>query len=228
MNRMVECVQQTGGTVDKFIGDNVMAMWNAPAKQEDHSARACETALLMMDALKNRGKRMEEKGIFLNIRVGVNTGEMVVGNMGSKEIFDYTVIGNEVNLCSRLEAVNKDFGTRIAVSESAYNEVKRRFPDKFVFRRMARILLKGSASPLNVYELTGWRGSIDNNRLDAIEKYEKGFSLFMERRCLKRRSSVAGSGHLDALSKTYLSLIAHYKENPLPPDWDGTYVQRTK
>lgn len=231
MNRMVECVQQTGGTVDKFIGDNVMAMWNAPARQEDHSARACETALAMLGALKNRGKHMEDKGIFLNIRVGVNTGEMVVGNMGSKEIFDYTVIGNEVNLCSRLEAVNKDFGTRIAVSESAYNEVKSRFPDKFVFRRMARILLKGSAAPLNVYELTGWRGSIDKNRLDAIEKYEKGFSLFMERRLPEAERffrEAVEKDNADTLSKTYLSLIAHYKENPLPPDWDGTYVQRTK
>ncbi|MBI5237937.1 MAG: adenylate/guanylate cyclase domain-containing protein [Deltaproteobacteria bacterium] len=231
MNRMVECIQQTGGTVDKFIGDNVMAMWNAPAEQEDHAARACETALLMLDALKKRGKRMQEKGIFLNIRVGVNTGEMVVGNMGSKEIFDYTVIGNEVNLCSRLEAVNKDFGTRIAVSESSYNEVKRHHPDKFVFRRMARILLKGSATPLNVRELTGWRSSFDNGRLDAIEKYEKGFDLFMERRLPEAEKlfrEAIEDDRSDALSKTYLSLIEHYKENPLPPDWDGTYVQRTK
>ena len=231
MGRMVECIQQTGGTVDKFIGDNVMAMWNAPQEQKDHAARACETALLMLVALKNRGNWMEKLGIFLNIRVGINSGEMVVGNMGSSGIFDYTTIGNEVNLCSRLEALNKDFGTRIAVSENSYKEVKIYHPEKFIFRRMARVLLKGSVTPINVYELVGWQNTIEKKRLDIIEKYEKGFDLFMKGQfpeAEKLFREVIEKDQSDTLSNTYLSLTDYYEKNPPPADWEGIYTQRTK
>ena len=231
MNRMVECIQQTGGTVDKFIGDNVMAMWNAPREQKDHAGKACETALLMLEALGKRGRWMEERKIFLNIRIGINTGEMVVGNMGSIEIFDYTAIGNEVNLCSRLEALNKDFGTRIAVSENTYNEVKKYHADKFIFRRMTRVILKGSSTPLNVYELAGWQNTIGEERLQAIEKYEKGLDLFIKGKfpeAKKLFSEAIAKDQSDTLPSAYLSLIDYYEKNPPPPDWQGTYIQRTK
>ena len=98
LGQMMHCIKRTGGILDKFIGDAVMAEWNAPVAQEDHAARACETALFMIEELRTlREKWKREQRPLLSVRIGINSGEMVVGNMGSKEIFDYTVIGNEVN-----------------------------------------------------------------------------------------------------------------------------------
>lgn len=151
---MVRCIMQTKGTLDKFIGDSVMAFWNAPSEQKDHAALACKTALLMMKELNRlREKWAEEQKPLLNARIGINTGEMVVGNMGSKEIFDYTVIGSEVNTASRLESVNKDFGTRIAVSHATRMEAEKSHPERFVFRRLAGVVLRGKNKSLEVYEL---------------------------------------------------------------------------
>lgn len=151
---MVQCIMQTKGTLDKFIGDSVMAFWNAPSEQKDHAALACETALLMMKELNRlRKKWAEEQKPLLNARIGINTGEMVVGNMGSKEIFDYTVIGSEVNTASRLESVNKDFGTRIAVSHATRMEAEKSYPERFIFRRLAGVVLRGRNKPIEVYEL---------------------------------------------------------------------------
>ncbi len=158
LSRMVQCIIQTKGTLDKFIGDAVMAFWNAPSEQKDHAALACETALLMMKELNLLKRKWgEEKRPLLNARIGINTGEMVVGNMGSKEIFDYTVIGSEVNTASRLESVNKDFGTRIAVSHATRMEAEKTHPERFVFRHLAGVVLKGRNKPLEVYELAGCR-----------------------------------------------------------------------
>ena len=102
LSSMTQCIIRTNGTLDKFIGDAVMAIWNAPVKQEDHAGLACETALLMIKELSLlRKKWEEEKRPVLNMRIGINTGEMIVGNMGSKQIFDYTVLGSEVNAAAR-------------------------------------------------------------------------------------------------------------------------------
>jgi adenylate cyclase len=155
-DHMMNCIKRTGGTLDKFIGDALMAEWNAPIAQADHAARACETALLMMEELRILGEKWkQEQKPSMNIRIGINTGEMVVGNMGSGEIFDYTVIGDEVNISARLESLNKEFGTHIIVSESVRCEAEKHYMGKFVFRFLAEVTLKGRTAPLNVYELVG-------------------------------------------------------------------------
>lgn len=230
--RMLECIKATGGTLDKFIGDAVMAEWNAPLPQDDHAARACETALLMMRDLEALRKKWPAEGKpLLRARIGINTGEMVVGNLGSKEIFEYTVIGAAVNTSARLEPLNKDFGTSIIVSESTRNEAENRWPGRFVFRRLARVELKGRAVPLDVYELAGWPDSISEGLAGAINTFHEGLGLF-----LKARFSEAGVlfGQLlekypqDGPSRKYLSLCEHYKNNPPAPGWEGVYTQTSK
>jgi len=232
LNQMMNCIKETGGTLDKFIGDAIMAEWNAPVTQADHAARACETALLMMEEVKKlRGKWRGEGKPLLNVRIGVNTGEMVVGNLGSKEIFDYTVIGDEVNVAARLEPLNKDFNTNIAVSESARDGAEMHRPGKFVFRRLARVALKGKTAPLDVYELVRLEDAVARERMEAIGIYGQGLDLFLEGRFSEARKLFERAVERypgDGPSRNYVELCAAYEETPPPPDWGGVYVQRSK
>lgn len=232
LGRMLECIKATGGTLDKFIGDAIMAEWNAPVAQENHAARACETALLMLEELKSlKGKRADGKKPLLNVRIGINTGEMVVGNMGSKDIFDYTVIGTEVNTSARLEPLNKDFGTNIIVSESTRDETEKHCPGKFLFRLLAKAALKGRTVPLTVYELAGWNNNADEGLMEAIGIYNDGLGLFFKARFpeAKRLFHLAVEKYpLDSPSKTYISLCEYYENNPPGPEWDGVYIQTAK
>ena len=232
LNQMMNCIKETGGTLDKFIGDAIMAEWNAPVTQADHAARACETALLMMEEMTKLGEKWRGEGKpLLNIRIGVNTGEMVVGNLGSKEIFDYTVIGDEVNVAARLEPLNKDFNTNIAVSESTRDEAELHRPGRFVFRRLARVALKGKTAPLDVYELVGLKDAVARERMEALGLYAQGLDLFLEGRFPEARELFERAVERypgDGPSRNYAELCAAYEEAPPPPDWNGVYVQRSK
>ncbi len=232
LDRMMGCIKATGGTLDKFIGDAVMAEWNAPVAQGDHAARACEAALRMMAEVKRLGETWQAEGKpLLNVRIGINTGEMVVGNLGSREIFDYTVVGDEVNVAARLEPLNKEFDTRIAVSGSTRDEAVGHRPDAFVFRRLARVALKGRAAPLDVHELVGWRESVEAERLEAIGIYEQGLDLFLAGHFAPARKAFERAIErfpADSPSRTYVELCASYGESPPPPDWGGVHVQRSK
>jgi len=232
LGSMMNCIKRTGGTLDKFIGDAVMAEWNAPVTQGDHAARACDTALFMMEELKVLGEKWKkEQRPPLNVRIGINTGEMVVGNMGSREIFDYTVIGTEVNIAARLEPLNKDFGTNIIVSESTHRETEKWYPGKFVFCFLAKVALKGRNSPLNVYELVGWKDTIENVRLEAKELYSKGLDLFYKAKFSDARrffQQAIQKYPADGPSKKYISICEYYERSPFVPGWNGVYVQQSK
>lgn len=232
LGQMMQCIIKTGGTLDKFIGDAVMAEWNAPVIQDNHAALACETALLMMEELEVlRAKWKKEQRPPLNARIGINSGDMVVGNMGAKEIFDYTVIGTEVNTAARLEPLNKDFGTRIAVSESTRHEAEKHYPGTFLFRFLAKVALKGRNSSLNVYELVGWKDAIGKDYLEAMEIYHEGLDLFFKARFSDARKLFQKAIERrpeDGPSETYISLCEFYETNPPPSDWEGIFVQTSK
>ena len=232
LNQMMNCIKATGGTLDKFIGDAIMAEWNAPVAQGDHAARACETALLMMEETTKLGKRWRGEGKpHLNVRIGINTGEVVVGNLGSSEIFDYTVIGDEVNIAARLEPLNKDFGTNIAVSAGTRDEAESQRPGRFVFRRLARVALKGKTAPLDVYELVRPADGVPTERMEAMSIFTQGLDLFLEGRFTEARQMFAQAIERypeDGPSKNYLELCLAYEEAPPPPEWRGVYVQTSK
>ncbi len=232
LDRMMGCIKETGGTLDKFIGDAVMAEWNAPVAQADHAARACETALRMMAEVRRLGAQWLAEGRpLLNVRIGVNTGEMVVGNLGSRDIFDYTVIGDEVNVAARLEPLNKDFGTSIAVSGSTRDEALLQRPGAFVFRRLARVALKGKSAPLDVHELVGLREVVEAERLQALGIYEQGLDLFLAGRFAEAKRAFERALERDpgdGPSRRYVELCTSYEETPPPADWGGVYVQQSK
>jgi adenylate cyclase len=148
--RMVEVVFAHRGTVDKFVGDMIMALYGAPLDDPDHADHAVQTALQMVDALQDLNRRWAIEGrAALDIGVGVNTGEMIAGNIGSDTIMSYTVIGDNVNLGARLESLNKEYGTRILISEATRRQLK----GQYDLRPLGEVLVKGKTRPVAIYEV---------------------------------------------------------------------------
>ncbi|MBP5322019.1 MAG: adenylate/guanylate cyclase domain-containing protein [Kiritimatiellae bacterium] len=147
---MGSVIQEEGGYLDKYIGDAIVAFWNAPVYQPDHAARACRAAIRCQQTIRNNAARWKaEYGVDLHARIGLNTGEVVVGNMGSRERFNYTILGDAANLASRLEGANKAFGTYVMVSESTFERAGSGFPA----RRLATLRVVGRSTPVEVFEL---------------------------------------------------------------------------
>jgi adenylate cyclase len=152
LTAMTKIVFKHGGTVDKFMGDAIMVLFSAPLAFPDHAHRACLVALDMLKVIHELQEEWTAKtGHRLNIRVGINTGEVVVGNMGSEELMDYTAIGDAVNLTQRLEQVNKEYGTNIIIGEATYNEIK----DTAVVRQLGKVKVKGKNIEVTIFELKG-------------------------------------------------------------------------
>jgi adenylate cyclase len=148
LTAMTDIIFKYEGTLDKYVGDEIMAFWNAPVEQQNHPELACMAALEMMQKLKELNEEWTEDKK-LNIGIGLNTGVMTVGNMGSKSRMDYTLMGDSVNLGARLEGTNKIYGTNIIISEYTHENVK----DKFICRELDTIRVKGKNKPVQIYEV---------------------------------------------------------------------------
>ena len=153
LSAMTDLIFKYEGTLDKYVGDEIMAFWNAPVEQEHHAELACRTALEMMEVLHqlNEGWPASKK---LNIGIGMNTGIMTVGNMGSKSRMDYTLMGDNVNLGARLEGTNKIYGTNIIISEFTYEKIK----ENFLCRELDNIRVKGKQQPVKIFEVMDYTG----------------------------------------------------------------------
>lgn len=164
------------GTIDKFIGDAVMAFWGAPHFNEEHPADACRAALACLQRMEERRKVWASQGrADLHVRIGINTGRVVVGNIGSDQRIDYTVIGDPVNLASRLEGLNKTYGTRIMIGPSTYELAKY----DIVVRRLDYVNVKGKDETVAVYELLGMaEGEGDRSKPEWVATYEQGLELY--------------------------------------------------
>jgi adenylate cyclase len=148
--RMVDLVFAHKGTIDKFVGDMVMALFNAPVDDPLHADHAVQTALAMIDALDELNSKWTAEGKpRLDIGVGINTGPMIAGNIGSDAIMSYTVIGDAVNLGSRLESLNKQYGTRIIISEAT----RQRLSGSYIFRPLGDVVVKGKTQPVPIFEV---------------------------------------------------------------------------
>jgi adenylate cyclase len=215
---MTELVLDSGGTLDKYIGDAVMAIWAAPVDTPDHAARACDVALRMQDALVglNAGWRAAGKPQ-IAIGIGINTGAMAVGNMGTAARFDYTVLGDQVNLGARLEALTKDYGVGILVGEAT----ARAAGAGFVFREIDVVRVKGRAGAAPVFELVGRAGvTVDPRFGDALAAYRK-------RDFATARHGFAALAD-DPAAAAMATRCAVLADAPPPEDWDGVYEQRSK
>jgi len=171
-----EAIVRNGGTIDKFIGDAVMAFWGAPNAQPDHAMACCQAALACRAALENSGL-VDDRGQPLQIRIGINSGRMLVGNIGSELRLNYTVIGDAVNVASRLESANKHFGTQILIGA----ETKRPIEEALVTREIDRIAVYGKIEGLAVYELIGPAPDANSVDYSWVGDYEEGLRRYRER-----------------------------------------------
>lgn len=226
---MSDIVVRNHGTLDKYVGDAIMAFWGAPIPQQDHALLCCRTALEMGKALDSLNSRWRQEGKpHLGMRIGIHTGPMVVGNMGATGKFAYTVMGDSVNLASRLEGANKQYQTRIMASESTYDLVK----DAILGRRLDRIAVKGRSFPVTVYELIRSRKTpVEDSLEQAVQKYEEGLTLYVERRFVDAARAFEQALILrpdDAPAQLFLARAREYAAAPPPADWDGVYVMKSK
>ncbi|HEU0037095.1 MAG TPA: adenylate/guanylate cyclase domain-containing protein [Kofleriaceae bacterium] len=215
---MTDLVLASGGTLDKYIGDAVMAIWGAPVDMPDHAARACEVALKMQEALAEMNRAWQRAGKPpIAIGIGLNTGAMAVGNMGSAARFEYTVLGDQVNLGARLEALTKELGVGILVGEAT----ARAAGDGFVFREIDVVRVKGRAMAAPVFELCGRAG----HRVEPA--FGEALALYRRREFAAARAAFARIEH-DPAAQVMAERCEVLAASPPPPDWDGVYEQRSK
>jgi len=167
LSDMTDIILEEGGTLDKYEGDAIIAFWNAPLTQEDHALRACRTAIRCQRKLQERQEEFARRaGRPLRMRIGMNTGEVVVGNMGSHTRFDYTVLGDAANLAARLEGANKAFNTYTMVSEATWQQTS----GQIVGREMGLLTVVGRKTPVRVFELIGFPGETDTPETEAFHR----------------------------------------------------------
>jgi adenylate cyclase len=218
-----------GATVDKYIGDAVMAFWGAPISDENHAIRACEASLACQEKISELNlKWMEEGRSAFFTRIGISTGETVVGNVGSVERMNYTVMGDNVNMASRLESVNKLYGTLIIVSRRTYEQAS----EKFLFRPLGRISVKGKREKQEIYELVGKKTEDrDSHAAEMCEEFARGLNAYLSQNWdealdIFARISLKFPG--DAPTLFYLSRCIQFQDSPPGEDWQGIEYQTTK
>ncbi len=221
LETMTNAIRATGGTIDKFIGDAVMALWNAPTKLEAHAKRACTAALGCREATRVLYESAAWKRLpALVTRYGIHTDTVLVGHFGAPERMSYTALGDGVNLAARLEGLCKQYGITILVSEAVVDAIA---PD-FEVRRLDRVAVKGKSRAVLVFELLGRRGE---GRTLAVEEYERALDDYFARRfdaALARLAPFDDDGPSHVLAARCRSLSA----SPPPPEWDGVYVATSK
>jgi adenylate cyclase len=229
---MTQIVFRRNGTLDKYIGDAIMAFWNAPIKVRGHATEACHAALEMIARLKEMQKKWRVEGRpVLDIGVGLCTGIVSVGNMGSELRYGYTALGDTVNLSSRLEGLNKEYGTHILLGDSTYAEVE---DPLLVFRELDLIRVKGKLQPVTLYELVAARGTPEGDAPDLetrLEFFAQGRACYRERRWQDAQiifEKLLERWPGDGPARMYLNRCKEYLVVGPEENWDGVYVMTHK
>ena len=228
LTAMCDIIADYDGTVDKFEGDAIIAFWGAPLNQPDHARLACFASIDMQNYMTSYRGRLEAEGKpILHVRMGLNTGRMLVGNMGSAQRMDYTMMGDSVNLAARLEGANKFYKTYSMISGFTYDQVA----DDVEARELDLIRVVGKREAVRVYELMERRGKLDEERTELVARYNRGLELY---KALKFKEAIDAFREaveiapLDGPSLTYIDRCEDYLQQPPPSDWDGVYTLTSK
>ncbi len=223
---MTDIVFKYDGMLDKYMGDAIMAIYGAPLELPDHPIKACQSALEMMEELKRLNKKWTGEGKQpMDIGIGINTSSMMVGNMGSEQRFDFTVMGDSVNLGSRLEGANKSYKTNIIISEFTFERVK----DEFVCMELDSVRVKGKTQPVRIYNLVGKDVPATQERI--INEFNQGLALYKKRKWDEAIHAFENITTMDPdlhAAQLYIERCLDLKKNPPSADWDGVYVMTTK
>ncbi len=226
-NAMTEVLYKNLGTLDKFIGDAIMAFWGSPYPQEDHAFHACNCALQMRDRLVVLNSEWERRGMKkIAVGIGINSGPVNVGNIGSEKRLSWTVMGDNVNLASRLEGMTKQYRTAILINETTREQTKQ----QFVAREVDKIRVKGKALPVTIYELLA--PATDRATYEALlvaynsalESYRAGDWLG----AAGKFGNIMSASPYDGPTQVLLERCIEFIEDPPPADWDGVYVAKSK
>jgi adenylate cyclase len=223
LTEMTQVIQQKRGTIDKYIGDAIMAFWGAPLADPEHPVHGLEAALDMQKRVRGLDESFVKRGWpVLHIGVGLNCGEMNVGDMGSKFRRAYTVMGDAVNIASRLEGLTKEYGVGVLVTENIVKAAQ-----GFVYREVDKVVVKGRQEGLTIFEPLGRVGEVGETQLQEIDRFHKALELYRKQRwddaeeLLKNLSYAAPE---NKLYKLYLKRIQHFRANPPGPMWNGLWV----
>ena len=226
---MVDCIQREEGMLDKFIGDAVMAAFGIPMRHEDDADRAVRASIAMIRALQKWNmKRVSEGKLPVDIGIGLNTDAVVSGNIGSSKRMDYTIIGDGVNLASRLESACKTYGTHILVSEFTYHQLK----STYYSREIDLVVVKGKTQPVAVFEILDYHTNETYPQLnDALRQFRAGLADYRNGLWAKAKCSFEEVLALNPADKTamlYVRRCEHLQENPPVGQWDGVWVMEDK
>ena len=226
---MVDCIQREGGMLDKFIGDAIMAAFGIPVAKGDDGDRAVRAAVAMIRELTLFNKARVSRGLKpVEIGIGVNTDEVVSGNIGSPKRMNYTIIGDGVNLASRLEAANKQYHTRILVSEFTYKKLKGTYRS----REVDSVVVQGKTEPAVVYEVLDYHtDETFPNLMEALNQFKHGLAEYRKQRWEQAAGAFRGALRLnpeDKVSEMYVERCEYFKAHPPGDDWDGVWVMKSK
>jgi adenylate cyclase len=231
---MTDTILDTGGTIDKYEGDAIIAFWNAPVSFGDHAARALEASMRCQEKLAERQDFFAEKyGCRLFTRIGLNTGYAVVGNMGSGKRFDYTMLGDSVNLAARLEGLNKQFGTYLMCTEATFNQARKAAEGDgkntvsrraFYGRKLAQVAVVGKKEAVTVYE--PMPEAAYRNREAALRRFDSARDLFYQGRFAEALPHFEDLAGQDQPSRFYAEQCRYYLEQPA--QWRGFWQATSK
>ena len=242
LTEMCEIIAAHDGTIDKFEGDAIVAFWGAPIYQDDHARSAVLAAVDMQNRMVelrqkwvDEGKMValrqkwadEGRGTFFFIRMGINTGEMVVGNMGSKSRIDYTMLGDAVNLAARLESGGKAYGVGTMIAESTYLAAR----DLIEARQLDTIRVVGKEEPVRVFEVLGHKGQVDPQKMQVVDLFAQGVVRYRERKWDEAISFFEQGLKIDPTdgpSSVYIKRCKLFQENPPPESWDAVHTLESK
>jgi len=227
LGKMTDIIFANQGTLDKYIGDAIMAFWGSPYPQTDHAPRGCACALQMVRGLAKLNEKWKTEGRpAIAIGVGLNTGPVNVGNMGSDKRLSWTVMGDNVNLASRLEGITKQYHTQIVISEGTYRQVA----DQFVCRELDKIRVKGKNLPVNIYELLDV--AAERKRYDSLlAEFDRAMAAYRAqdwRGAVAKFRQILATHPNDGPSQVFLERAEEFSQNAPEADWDGVYVMKTK
>jgi adenylate cyclase len=230
LTEMSDIILELRGTIDKYEGDAIISFFGAPVKFDDHPRRACLAAVRMKRAEQTLNDQLTGSGMSptpLYTRIGINTGEMVVGNMGTLQKMDYTIMGNSVNLAARLEGVNKQYGTWLLISEQTREEAG----DEFTYRRLDRVRVVGISEPVRLYELVEEESRLPDDLARVLEVFDRGLEAFEAKQWTDAKGLFDRALEIvpeDGPSKTFADRCKTYLESPPPENWTGIFNLSTK
>jgi adenylate cyclase len=224
---MTRVIHKNRGTIDKYMGDAIMSFWGAPLADSEHARHALYAAMEMMDELMIMQQDFKQRGWpDVNIGIGLNTGNMNVGNMGSEFRMAYTVLGDAVNLGSRLEGLTKNYGVNIIVSEATRVEIP-----EFVFRELDLVRVKGKNEPVAIFEPIGHKNDLEKSVTSELRAYKQALKHFRAQSWDKAELDFFNLTRLDPdrlLYQVYLDRVAFFRNEPPGDDWDGVFTHTSK